>query len=706
MENYGLNALKNKKIYVYGLGINAKYICESVLRDSICGLIALEEIGGKKYGFDIFSLDDALKNLEVIIIAASKEVTKTIYNRIKACVPKCIPIYNMQGIVLNGEDSYKENNYWNNNIRSLKEVIKQHEIISFDCFDTVIMRRCLDSTDVFNLMEKRLKDEGLDYPIADWRIKAERKVVQHKPFYGIDDIYLEIKNENLITDYEASVIKKYELDLEYELVCPREVMVDILSFAVNNHKRVYILSDMYLPSDFIARLLRKAGIKENIIIWVSCEQEGSKNTGSLYKKLMSKEKGRSILHIGDNFTSDCLCAENTGVDSYYIMSGKAMLEASSASYLLERIFNNSDKLFLGLLVSFLFNDPFSLSSSKGKIQFKDIGTFAKCCFSAATLTYLSYIINQVLGKPKSKLLFVSRDGYFLKKLYDSVKVKYPDLELPVSIYFYSSRVAATGACCIEREDIKVLLSDISPLSNEKMKNILDARLHVDFDSSFDIPISHAVKQWGSEGLFSRVLKYEKDIYKSSIIKRQNYKSYLKKIGIESGDELFLVDLVSRGTVRYVLHRITGLNVHLIAMGGLGIPNAYCSDLKLASLQYGNIKKMSEFNDLFGFLELAYASHEGQLDSFDEAGNPVFVLGSEYNSNLTTEMQTGLNEIFDLLSNLNVKIWNLDLSYEFVVACMQMLYTQYSYIDEKIKDMFVFYNPLAKQSKINLLKNKV
>ena len=706
MGDFGLNALKNKKIYVYGLGINAKYICESVLHDDINGLIALENVGGEKYGFNIFSLDDAIKDSEIIIIAASKEVTKIIYERIKYSVPQSIPIYNMQGIVLNSAEAYRDNIYWNNNVQNLKREIEQHDVISFDCFDTLIMRQCLEPTDLFILVEKKLKDKGYDYPLADWRINAEINVSRKKQFYGFDDIYQEIKDEQSISDNELNFIKKCELDMEKEVTCQRKVIVDMLSFAIQNNKKVYILSDMYLSSDFIAKLLHKAGVEENIIIWVSCEQTGSKSDGSLYKKLLLREKGKSILHIGDNFKSDCLCAENAGIDSYFILSGKSLLEASSVSYLLDRVFSYSDKLLLGVMVSYLFNDPFGLSGSKGKLQFKDISTFSKSCFSAVTLSYLSYIIKQVLGRTKSKLLFVSRDGFFLQQLYNKTKMIYMDLELPDSVYFYSSRVAATGACCRSREDIKVLLSDIEPNSNANLKKILDKRLHVNFDSSFDVPVSEAIQKWGSENLILHVLKYEEKIYQEAKRKIQNYKRYLTKIGIEAGDELVLVDLVSRGTVRYALHRITGLPVHLIVMGGLGIPNSYCRDISDVSMQYGSISRLSELDDLFGFLEIVYASHEGQLDSFDSEGNALFVPGTEYNELLITELQKGLSDMYETLLKLISNIWDLDLSYDFSVSCMQMLYSQYSDIDDEIKDKFIFYDPLAKEQKTNLLRDRV
>ena len=103
--------------------------------------------------------------------------------------------------------------------------------------------------------------------------------------------------------------------------------------------------------------------------------------------------------------------------------------------------------------------------------------------------------------------------------------------------------------------------------------------------------------------------------------------------------------------------------------------------------------------------MAYASTEGQLDSFDANGNPLFVSETEYNRILVNESQNGLNDMYEMVSKIVGEIWDLDLSYDFSVACMQMLYSQHSDIDDSIQSKFTFYDPFGAKKIINLLKER-
>lgn len=60
-------------------------------------------------------------------------------------------------------------------------------------------------------------------------------------------------------------------------------------------------------------------------------------------------------------------------------------------------------------------------------------------------TWLVRCLSQRPGE-LSEVLFTSRDGYLLKKLFDMFKVMHPEIPLPASRYFYTSRKASEAAC--------------------------------------------------------------------------------------------------------------------------------------------------------------------------------------------------------------------------------------------------------------------
>lgn len=706
MNSWELGFLKNKKIYVYGLGVNAKRICDSNLKNNIQGLIALDEIGRMKYGFEIFSLKAALQNAETILIAATKDVTDIVFQRIKSDVPNRIPIYNLHGVRLNGKSFYRDNPYWKKNMRKLRQMILGYDIISFDFFDTLVMRKCFDPTDVFILMEKKLRAEGIHYPIANWRKEAEDEAKKEDYFYSFDFIYDVLQRRFKVEDFIIKRIKECELEIEELLLQPRNVMIDLLEWTIQQGKQVYVLSDMYLPKRFIERLLIKGGAKSKITIMVSCEYKASKSQGNLFGELKKLHSQGKIMHIGDNYEIDCLKAMDNGIDYFYILSGKSLLEQSSISFLESALQSNADRIFLGLMISYLFDNPFLLSKSKGKFTIDKDSLLAYTSLAALTFNYISYVIKMVKRYDKSKVLFVSRDGYFLRILYEKIRRCNPSLDLPESLYFYSSRAAATGALCTDPKDIHVLLSDIWMFKDSNLKRVLEKRFHVAMDSSLDMKISLAEKKYGREFVIQKVFEKDQEIYENALVRRDGYKKYLKHQHITANDKIILVDLVTRGTTAYALSRLLDAEVNLVALGGIEIPNAYCPYAELVSMLYGNLEILSEVNQFYSLLELAYASREGQLECFDANGSPQFVSNTEYNHTLLDNLQTALMDICLKYMTMGADAGKTILSYKFVSACLKTLYPQFSDINDVIVKKFDFYDPLANKECVNVLKCKL
>ena len=76
----------------------------------------------------------------------------------------------------------------------IKSEIDSHEIISFDIFDTLLLRPYVKPTDLFLHLEKLLNKEGF----AQARIEAEqkaRKKHSDKEDITIDEIYDEIESK-------------------------------------------------------------------------------------------------------------------------------------------------------------------------------------------------------------------------------------------------------------------------------------------------------------------------------------------------------------------------------------------------------------------------------------------------------------------------------------------------------------------------------
>ena len=61
---------------------------------------------------------------------------------------------------------------------------------------------------------------------------------------------------------------------------------ELYKFAKDNHKKIIITSDMYLPKDFLEKVLQQNGYDEIDKIYVSSEYKKTKATGTLYQQIL------------------------------------------------------------------------------------------------------------------------------------------------------------------------------------------------------------------------------------------------------------------------------------------------------------------------------------------------------------------------------------------------------------------------------------
>ena len=129
------------KIAVYGTGLNAERVVTTVQGYVFDCVISNDEnlIGKEFHGLQICRLDDALKHADIILIAAIPSATRIVFERIKDQVPSDIKIFDLSGRQLNSPLIYQSNEYWNVRYEEMISEIDDHDIISFDVFDTLLI---------------------------------------------------------------------------------------------------------------------------------------------------------------------------------------------------------------------------------------------------------------------------------------------------------------------------------------------------------------------------------------------------------------------------------------------------------------------------------------------------------------------------------------------------------------------------------------
>ncbi len=184
-------------------------------------------------------------------------------------------------------------------------------IRSFDIFDTLIARKCIDPHRIFERVGRLTQNAGF---AAD-RLSAEQRVA-HRP-HNLDDIYNELTEIRGWSKTERDAAQTAEIDAELDEVIP----------IAENLTRVrdgdVAVSDMYLPESVIRRLLKKAGLSKEISVVVSSH---GKRSGEVWPFLLANYQIEQ--HLGDHQISDIQSPSRFGIASRHTsVSSPDLVEA-------------------------------------------------------------------------------------------------------------------------------------------------------------------------------------------------------------------------------------------------------------------------------------------------------------------------------------------------------------------------------------------
>ncbi|MBB5694867.1 hypothetical protein [Muricoccus pecuniae] len=172
----------------------------------------------------------------------------------------------------------------------------RRELRSFDLFDTLIARRCVQPHAVFDLVEQRLGLTGF----AALRIAAEAGIAHRE--YTLQDIYdaMALRWPDL-TD-RLSEARDLEIETEIENLFP--IPENIAKVSPGD----IVVSDMYLPADVVEVLVRSVAGLRDAGVYVSSH---GKRRGTVWKAL--EEQFRITHHLGDNPDTDIVSPTKFGI---------------------------------------------------------------------------------------------------------------------------------------------------------------------------------------------------------------------------------------------------------------------------------------------------------------------------------------------------------------------------------------------------------
>lgn len=326
-------------------------------------------------------------------------------------------------------DSYYDLKNKRIDTKILAKNLCDYDVISFDVFDTLILRPFTSPRVLFSIMEQRL---GI-YKFAKIRVDSENEIrnlkqeSENHDNITLSEIYsLVQKKTNLNADKTEAL--EYQLELNYCFANP--YFQEVISILRNNNKKIIAITDMYLSREQISGILKKSGYEGFNDIFVSSEYNMSKKNGNIYEVVKEKFKNNKIIHIGDNYFSDIENARKNDLDAYYYrnvneISSKTRI--SDMSYITSRVYS-------AIINNHLYNGPENYSDSY-KLGFIYGGIYI--------LGFVQWVNKFANDYNIDKLIFLARDGDVYSTMYDKLpgRKKWE--------YFYWSRFAGMKVTALE-----------------------------------------------------------------------------------------------------------------------------------------------------------------------------------------------------------------------------------------------------------------
>lgn len=433
---FDLQFLQLKKIAIYGTGDNARnFLNEYGQYLDIVGIIDPVKTGDYFNNRRIVSIEEIAETVEIIIVCASANVELIIYDRIHAlCSEMGIELYG-----IHGGNLYEFYGTGFNRTLSEQELLNQidiHDVISFDLFDTLLGRRTLYPADVYAIVQSRIEKQGIKLDNFYFnRIQTEINLLPTEKFL-IDEIYNYLQNIYNFNDDIKEIIKETEFQVEREVSVSCKAIRDIFTYALLKGKRIFILTDMYLPKIFLKELLDNQGIRGYEDIVISGELHMNKHNG-MYLYFKEVSRNTNIIHIGDNYMSDGFFARKAGIDVCLVSSVRDMLMKSEYQSLMKYSGGNYENLTIGLFARTAF-DKLPLQSV---VKPETMTEYAVLFLAPLITGFVIWIALEAKRKSYQKILFAARDGFLLMELYEILRRLHPEYELPEGVYLYTSRKA-------------------------------------------------------------------------------------------------------------------------------------------------------------------------------------------------------------------------------------------------------------------------
>lgn len=325
---------------------------------------------------------------------------------------------------------------------------------------------------------------------------------------------------------------------------------------------------------------------------------------------------------------------------------------------------------LDFFVEELLKDPADVKEA-GKVFIADPEKLGYLYWGPIFTGFLLWMVKEVMNDQCDIILFQSRDGYLLQKMYKILKKTYREVMFPLDIYFLTSRRASIVPGIRTEEDIKIAArySWYGPDADFMIR-----RFGVEADG----------KELSEMGCEQYAIKYKEKVFGRAKEERLNYRRYLTNLNLSQYQKAALIDTTAAGTVQKNLQHF--MELPMKGYYFLKRVSEVEEDNQIEFCSYYPTKPRYQIRDnVFAysqFMELILSSREASLICFNANGEPEYAKekrGEE--KDIIQCLQMGVLRYFNDICSMHLEWQELEMDREFADAILGTMNRQNIIINE-------------------------
>ena len=581
------------------------------------------------------------------------------------------------------------------NKKQLLKLAEKSSVIAFDCFDTLVHRKCNNEQVLVEWAKYMERILCLKVSWKDlYKTRKEKEIYLKKeieePSYK--DLLKEVYDSchmKISFDEFYNMSKKMEVAIEQKALVIDEDGLLLIHDLKEMKKEIIVISDFYFGKELLKPILDNLGIGKFIDeIFVSSDIGKRKSTGNLYQYVLKRKHIRpeKMLMIGDNSRSDVEIPSKLGIRSWHKKNE--------------------------------WNSPKILEK---KDIIKNIYEISGCNYNPLRgyipilLLFADRLYKYLTEAQEDKIYFCSREGQGLKKIFDYYQSFYPKVLQFETNYLYVSRKATVlaGLENIQRESFDNIFSKSRSYSLKSFMEFMEfsQELNEYIKDTYKVnDETIIINNKERVPIFNKIINDKRFILEYDRI-RKNKKELLDEYLLQQGinikqGKLCMVDIGWKGSIQDNLRKVINDNV-IIHGYYLGIFDkgemiekcSYSTNNTKTGVIFSTISKKNKDCFIFRknrmFLETLFTADHGPVMGYKKVSgkiNPV-IKNDEMELQVFYKINKYLQDLDDGYRKLVQKIWNSETAVDEIDKELKKCYLKRNIVDRP--QNIAFYNDISK-----------